>query len=127
MRFALLLLLCHMLAAAVVYATTIAWPIRLALFLLIFLSLLYHLARDILLLLPGSWREILLDQSGVSVTTRNGSGFTGQVVGNTVISPYFVLLRVRIEGRRLPVSRVIFPDALGVDLFRQLCVRLRFL
>lgn len=93
---------------------------------LILLSLSYYLARDAFLIFPDSWREISLDQSGVSVITRNGSKLMGWVAGKTIVSPYFVLLRVRSEGRYRPVSRVIFPDAMGGDAFRELRVRLKF-
>ena len=58
LRFAVSLLLLHMMAAAVVYATAVSWPAKLAMFMLIILSLTYYLARDVLLLLQDSWRDI---------------------------------------------------------------------
>lgn len=125
-RFAMLLLLLHMLAATVVYATAMPLAVKLVMLLLILLSLFYYLARDVLLLLPNSWREISLDQSGVSVVARDGSSFLGQVANKTIVSPYFVVLRVRLEGHRLLVSRVIFPDAISTGAFRELCVYLKF-
>lgn len=124
---ALLLLLTHVMVAAVVYATMMPLETRLVLLMLSLLSLLYYLARDALLLLPASWCEILVDRDRVTVSTRGGgSGFSGEVANGTVVNPYFVVLRVRPEGHRLPVFRTIFPDALGTDEFRELCVRLRF-
>lgn len=124
-RLALLLLLSHGIAAIVVYLTVMPPAARLALFLLTLWSLLYCLARDALLLSPDSWHEISLDQGGVSVATRNGSGFSGRMAGGTIVSPYFVVLRIRREGHRLPVSRTIFPDALEEGGFRGLCVHLK--
>lgn len=126
LRFALSLLVLHMLAATVVFMTAIPLLIKLVILLLIALSLIYYLARDALLLLPGSWREISLSPDGVSGIARDGSGFFGQVTHNTVVSPYFVVLCVRLEGHRLLTSRVIFPDALSAGAFRELCVRLKF-
>lgn len=126
LRFAVSLLLLHATAATVVYATDIAWPARLAMLLLVVLNLVYYLLRDALLLLPYSWREISLDQGDISVAVRNGSGFIGQVANKTVVSPYFVVLCVKLEGHRLLVSRVIFPDSMGEGAFRELCVHLRF-
>ena len=126
LRFALSLLLLHMIAVAAVYATVMPLLVKLVILLLIALSLIYYLARDVLLLLPGSWREISLSQDGVSVIARDGSGFLGKVTHNTVVSPYFVVLCVRLEGHRLLISRVIFPDALDPGVFRELCVRLKF-
>ena len=126
LRFALSLLVLHMLTATVVFMTAMPLLVKLVIFLLIALSLIYYLARDALLLLPGSWREISLSQDGVSVIARDGSGFFGQVTNNTVVSPYFVVLCVRLEGHRLLTSRVVFPDALDPGVFREFCVRLKF-
>lgn len=126
-RFALLLLLSHTIAAMAVYATAIPLTARLAMILLILLSLFYYLARDALLLLPGSWCDIVLEQNNVSVISRGGSSSLGKVASKTMISPYFVVLRIRFDSHRLLVSRVIFPDALNPDKFRDLCVRLRFI
>lgn len=125
-RLALLLLLSHAIGAIVVYLTAMPPEARLAIFLLILLSLFYYLARDALLLFPDSWREISLDQGGVSVVNRDGSGFSGRIAGNTTVSPHFAVLRIRLEGHRLPVFRAIFPDALDAGEFRKLCVRLKF-
>jgi hypothetical protein len=126
LRFAVSLLLLHMVVATVVYATAMPLPIKLVVLLLIALSLFYYLARDVLLLFPDSWREISLDQNGVSVIARDGSSFLGQVANQTVVSPYFVVLCVRLEGHRLLVSRVIFPDAMSTGAFREFCVHLKF-
>ena len=126
-RLALLLLLFHAIAATAVYATAMPPAARLAILVLVLLSLIYYLARDVLLLFPGSWREISFDQGGVSLVTRDGSVFSGQVSGNTTVNPYFALLRIRPEGHRLPVSRTIFPDALDAGAFRELSVLLKFI
>jgi len=127
LRFAMLLLLLHITAVVVVYMTAIPLVVRLAAILLILLSLIYYLVRDALLLMHGSWHEIALNQDGVSLVTRSGSKLFGQVANKTVVSPFLIVLRVRLEGRRLLISRVIFPDALGAGAFRELCVRLKFL
>lgn len=125
-RLAMLLLLFHAIVATVVSMTVMPPAARLAILMLILLSLIYYLARDVLLLFPDSWREIAFDQGGVSVVTRDGSSLFGQVANNTTVSPYFAVLRVRVEGYRLPVFRTIFPDALDAGAFRELSVRLRF-
>jgi hypothetical protein len=126
LRFALLLLLLHLAAASVVVATAIPVPAKLPLLLLAVFSLAYFLLRDVLLLLPGSWLEISLNQHEVSVVTRIGSGFLGRVANQTVVSPYFVVLRVLPQGHHRPVFRVIFPDSMLPGAFRELCVHLKF-
>ena len=124
--FAVLLLFMHTTAATVVYLTAIPLPATLAMLVLIALSLIYHLSRDVFLLLSNSWCEISPVQGGLSVVTRDGAGFTGQLENKTTVSPYFIVLRVRLEGRRLRVSRVIFPDALEEGAYRELCVQLKY-
>ena len=124
--FAVLLLFMHTTAAIAVYLTAIPLQAMLALILLVASSLTYHLARDVLLRLPNSWREVTLVQGGVSVVAQDGSGFLGQIENRTTVSPYVIVLRVRLEGRRQAVTRVIFPDALDAGAFRELCVQLKF-
>jgi hypothetical protein len=126
LRFAVLLLLLHLAAASVVVATVMPVPAKFLLLLLAVLSLAYYLLRDVLLLLPGSWHEISLSQQEVSVITRSGPGLLGQVANQTVVSPYFVLFRVRPQGRHRAVFRVIFPDSMRPGAFRELCVHLKF-
>lgn len=94
--------------------------------LLVTLSLLYHLARDVLLLLPNSWREVTLVPGGQSIVTRDGSRIPFRIASQTIVSPHFIVLSVSLEGHRLLAFRVIFPDALDTGIFRELCVRLKF-
>lgn len=126
LRFGVLLLLLHTMVAAVLYATAMALFAKLVLLLLVALSLVYYLSRDVLMLLPDSWSEISLDQSDISVVVRDGPGFIGRVANKTVVSPYFVVLCVKLEGHRRLVSRVIFPDSMSAGAFRELCVHLRY-
>ena len=126
LRFALSLLALHMAAAAVMLATVLPWPGKLAVLVLIILSLAYYLVRDVLMLLRDSWCDISLDGKEVTVLTRDGTAITGHVANTTFVCPCFVVLCVKPEGKRLPVSRVIFPDAIGADAFRGVRVHLRF-
>ncbi len=125
LRFAGVLVLLHILAASVVCATDMPLAAKLVLFLLLTFGFIYYLLRDVLLFLGSSWREILLDRDGVSIVTRDGSGFLGRIENDSVVSPYFVVLCVRFAGHRLRAFRVIFPDALGSSAFREFCVHLK--
>ncbi|MBI5430063.1 MAG: hypothetical protein HY938_06340 [Nitrosomonadales bacterium] len=125
-RFAMVLLVLHSVAAISVSATAIPVVVKAAVLALILASLLYHLARDSWRLLPDSWAGITLDGGGVSITTRDGRHFAGQVEKMTVVCPCFVVLRITPDGHRRAVSRAVFPDALNGDEFRELCVRLKF-
>jgi hypothetical protein len=126
MRFAMLLLILHMIAAMLLYVTAMAPEARMAMLLPVLLSLFYYLARDVFLLLPDSWHEIFLDQGEVVIVTRRGSKLIGRIVNTTAVSPYFIVLRIKLEGSHLLQSRVIFPDALNVGAFREICVRLKY-
>jgi toxin CptA len=125
-RFALWLLCLHTMGALVVYATAMPLAVRAAMIALFAASLLYHLSRDVFLLRQDSWRDVSLDRGFVQVIVRDGSSFRAQVADTTIVSPHLIVLRVKLDGFRSLVSRVIFPDALDADEFRQLCVDLKF-
>lgn len=126
LRLAILLLLMHLVATLALYVTPLQSSVRLALFLPVLASLTYHLARDALLLLPASWRKLSIGDDAATIVTRDGTKLTGQLAGGCVVTPVFVMLRVKLDGKRRPVARAIFPDALGGEAFRELCVRLRY-
>ena len=125
-RFALWLLCMHTLGALVVYATVMPLAVRVTMVTLFAASLLYHLLRDVFLLLSDSWCDVSFDRGFVQVVIRDGSSFRAQVADTTIVSPYLIVFRVKLDELRWLVSRAIFPDALEADEFRQLCVDLRF-
>jgi hypothetical protein len=120
------LLALHTLALCSIWFTDLTVLSQLGLSLLVLLSLLYHLNRHVLLRGKRSWRVFSLDKLRVDVITRGGEELAGSILDQTVVTPYLVLLRVKLEGRRMPVYQVICCDALQVDAFRELRVRLRF-
>lgn len=124
-RFAVLLLLSHLMAACAVYVSAGPPWVSLLLFLLILLSLSWHLARDALLLLPVSWRSLSIESGEAVVVVRDASVLSGRVARSSVVSPYFIVLRISLPEKRMPVARVIFPDALEDEAYRELCVRLK--
>lgn len=125
-RLAVLLLLSHLIAAGTVYASSIPVPFAAGISLLVAASLVYRLARDAWLLLPSSWRRLSVEGRVATVGARDGSPLVGRVLDGSVVTPHFLVLRVQPEGKRRPVARTIFPDAVGSEGFRELCVRLRY-
>lgn len=121
--FVSLLFALHALALVSLWFTNLPVPLQPGLSLLVLLSLLYHLDRQ-----AGkqSWQAFSLDKLRVVVATRNGEELAGSILKQTVVTPCVVLLCVKLDGRRLAVSRILFPDALQADAFRELRVRLRF-
>jgi len=116
----------HLVAFAMVMLTALPLWARFIMLLMILLSMIYQLARDVFFLLPGSWREFSLDQDGVTIVTRDGASFQGRIAQDSVVSPYLIVLRVKQEGKFLLRSRVLFPDSLEQDAFRRTCVLLRY-
>lgn len=125
-RFFLVLVSTHLIAAIIVYAAVVPFLFKLSAILLVVFSLVYYLARDVFILLPISWRAISLEQNGVTVTVRNGSSFPGKITDATIVTPYCIIIRIRLDRHYLLISRVIFPDSLSQGEFRDLSVGLRF-
>ena len=95
-------------------------------FILVCSSLVFHMLRDIFKLLPSSWEAVSFDMEGLTVVTHGQDGFSGSVAKSTFVSQYFVVMCVVPDRLRWQVCRVIFPDAMERDLYRRLCVRLRY-
>ena len=120
--YVLMLLVVHLLAIASIILTNLALWARLSIALLIFASLLLQIYRH----KRTSWRSFSLNRRRVAVSTSAGNALDGELAHQTVVTPACVVLCVRLEGRALPVCQIIFPDAMQVDAFRELRVRLRF-
>lgn len=106
--------------------TSLAWTVKWILFVLIALSLLYYLLRDVGLRFTHSWREITLRQDSVSIGLQGSLNSEGQLLNTSVAFSYFVILLVKLEGHRFNTARVIFRDALQPKAFRELCVYLKY-
>lgn len=127
LRLSATLLFLHGAVAVVVVVTDVPVLVRLAMLLFIMLSLFYYLARDVYYSLPGSWRSLSLERDDVSIITRDGARLHGRLSNGTLVSSYLIVLRVKLDGVFLPRSRVIFPDGLHDDEFRECCIRLKFI
>ena len=125
-HYSVLLLLLHLMSTIAVLLTDMPVLARLVLLLIILTSLVYYQIRDIFRLLPYSWCVIAFEHDGIAVVARDGSKLIGRVMHNSVICSSLILLRIKIEGRHFPVSRVIFSDALEADAYREFCIRLKY-
>jgi len=97
---------------------------RSGLVLFIFFSMFYCLYRQTRA--KHSWRSFSLEQEYVVINTLRGDVLSGEVTHQTVVTPQCVVLCARLDGYKLPVCQVIFRDAMQVDAFRELRVRLKF-
>ena len=125
-RLALLLIVMHILCATLLCATALPVVITAALLVLVLISLAYYLARDAWCLTPQSWMALSFEQDKVVFRIQSGDRFAGEIEKTSVITPWCVLLRIKLADRFFPVSRLILPDALDHRVFRELCIRLGF-
>lgn len=117
----------HGAAATILYATAMPSVFKWAAIVPVGASLAYRLARDVLIRLPDSWREISIEQESVRVILADGSSLRGKLCDTTIVSPYCIVLRVMPDSHRFAASRAVFPDSLSRDQFRKLCVELKFI
>jgi hypothetical protein len=135
-QLALLLVIAHVAAVAVV------WSLELALWLHIGLKLAIAASLGWALLKNGwfgygraavALRIEPADKSGepdaIEVRLRNGKTARGCVVDGSFVAPYLTVVRYRVTGARrfsLGKSVLILPDSLDRELFRMLRVRLKW-
>lgn len=126
LRFAMLLLSLHVVTAIVACLADMPVAAISVILALLASSLFFYLARDVFGIFAGSWTRLSMSGDELSVVTRAGVTWHGVVAESTVVFAHLIVLRIIPAGATRPVSRVIFPDALGRGEFRDLCVRLRF-
>ena len=126
-RLTALLVLLHLGGLPVILATDIPVSVKSVFLMLVLVSLSYRLGRDVFHVIPGAWTGLQLEGDVVTIVSSDGWSYGGVIERKTtIVCPWLVLVRIRIIGKRYPVSRIIFPDALKDNGFRQLCLYLRF-
>lgn len=123
---AAVLVVVHGSALAVLFPLTLPVWAKTALAIVILFSLAYHLRRDALLSSRIAVMALLLEEEQAVLTLRGGDQLAGQVLCNTLVTPFITVLNVRPQGARLARSVVILPDSLDAETFRQLRVRLKW-
>lgn len=119
-----LLFVVHLLAILSVCLTNLVFWARTSLALLIVVSLTHQLYLH--LRAKQSWRSFSLNKKQLVVNTLGGETLSGEVIGQTVVTPLCVVLCARLAGCKRTVCQVVFPDAMQAEAFRELRVRLRF-
>ncbi len=123
---AAVLVVVHGSALAVLFPLTLPVWAKAALAIVILFSLAYHLRRDALLSSRIAVMALLLEEEQAVLTLRGGDQLAGQVLRNTLVTPFLTVLNVRPQGARLARSVVILPDSMDAETFRQLRVRLKW-
>lgn len=118
----LLLIIAHLLAMGSVCLANLPIWARLSLVLIISFSLFNNLYVH--LRAKCSWRSFTLEKNYVLVNTLGGDTLSGELSRQTVVTPLCVVLCAKFG--RTHHCQVIFFDAMQVDSFRGLRVRLKF-
>lgn len=92
----------------------------------VLLSLGYHLRREAWLSAPSANVALMLEGDQIVLTTHAGEQLAGQILRDSLVTPYLTVLNVLPEGARFTRSVVILPDSLNAESFRQLRVRLKW-
>jgi len=110
-----------------VWVTDMPLWLQLILALIIVLNGLYTLHCQVLLRGCPAWRAFSIEGEKINISTRGGDELAGVVLIKTLVTIYFIVLRVRLDDRSKTISQIIFFDALPADTFRELRTRLRLL
>ena len=123
---ATILIIAH--SAALAALLPLIFPIwsKTALALLILFSLIYHLRRDAWLSAPSSGIALKLEGDQVVLSTHGGEQLVGQVLRDSLVTPFIAVLNVLPQGARFARSVIILPDSLDKESFRQLRVWLKW-
>lgn len=90
---------------------------------LIVLSLFHNLA----LRPKQSYTGLTLeDDQIITLIAPPDKTLDGKLASGTYITPLFVLLHIQTEQRWLPITLIVFYDALPSEAFRQLRIRLKY-
>ena len=123
---AVILIAAHGIALAALFPLALPVWAKVALAPLILFSLMYHLRRDAWLSAPSASVELALEGDRVVLATRGGEQLAGQILRDSLVTPFLTILNILPQGVRLARSVVILPDSLDAESFRQLRVCLKW-
>jgi len=123
---AAILIAAHGITLAVLFPLEFPLWAKTALALVVLLSLGYHLRRDAWLSAPAAGVGLMLDGDQVVLTTHSGKMLSGQILRDSLVTPYLTVLNILPQGARIARSVVILPDSLDAESFRQLRVWLKW-
>ena len=135
-QLALLLLIAHVAAVAVVWSLELPLSVHIILKLAIAVSLGWALLQNGWFGYARAAVALRIEPAGksgeadaIEVRLRNGKTARGQVVEGSFVAPSLTVVRYRVTGARrfsMDKSVLIFPDSLDRELFRMLRVRLKW-
>ncbi len=123
---AAVLIAAHGVTLAVLLPLALPLWAKAALAALILFSLMHHLRRDAWLSAPSSRVALTLEGDRVVLSTRGGEQMAGQMLHDSLVTPFITVLNVLPQGAHFARSVVILPDTLDAESFRQLRVWLKW-
>ena len=123
---AAILITAHGVALAALLSLALPLWAQVALTMLLLTSLLFYLRRDAWLSAPSSAIALLLEGDSVVLTTRSGDLWPGQLLRDSLATPWLTILNVLPQGAHFARSVIILPDSLDAESFRQLQVWLKW-
>ena len=123
---AAMLIAAHGITIAILFP--LAFPIwaKTALIILVLFSMGYHLRREAWLSAPSATVALLIEDDLAVLTKRNGDQLTGNILRDSLVTPFLTVLNVLPQGARISQSIVILPDSMNAESFRQLRVWLKW-
>lgn len=125
--FLLVLLLAAAHGAALFAASVLAvrW-VQLALYVLLSLNLAYLLWREALLRSPASCVGLVFEPDRLALVQRNGVVVAARLLGDSLVTPWLLVLNLKPEGARWARRVVVLPDSLDKEPFRELRIWLKW-
>lgn len=120
------LLLGYILAILTVLMLPVVLLAKVAITFLLLSAAAYYCCRDAWLLLPTSVIALRMRGNEVTLVTRGGEEISGQVSGDSFVTPVLTILNIFRSGRIGRHSVVILPDSLDKESFRELRVSLKW-
>ncbi len=123
---AAMLITAHGVTFAALFPLALPGWAKAALASLMLLSLMHHLRRDAWLSAPAASVALMLEDDRVVLTTHGGEQLTGQMLHDSLVTPFITVLNVLPQGAHFARSVVVLPDTLDAESFRQLRVWLKW-
>ena len=89
-------------------------------------SSIYFVLRNARLAFTNSWVELILEEDRITLLNRKGDEQTGILLRNSLVTPYLVILNVKLFDCRWKQNLVVMPDSMDSESFRGLRVALKW-
>ena len=123
---AAMLIAAHGITIAILFPLFFPIWAKTALIFLVLFSMGYHLRREAWLSAPSATVALLIEDDLAVLTKRNGDQLTGNILRDSLVTPFLTVLNVLPQGARISQSIVILPDSMNAESFRQLRVWLKW-